>query len=86
MVDELFSGKGHCNACHVEPLWTEPGWNMHRPEGIGLDDFQAIRAPDRAYRTSPLAGFGTHTNESLKAIGRQPVKQGGFFHDGRIAR
>jgi hypothetical protein len=27
--DELFSGKAGCNNCHVEPLWTEPGWNLH---------------------------------------------------------
>src|SRR3954469_16664837 len=26
---QLFSGKARCNGCHVEPLWTEPGWNMH---------------------------------------------------------
>jgi hypothetical protein len=82
--DEIFNGNAHCSACHVKPLWTEPGWNMHRPQEIGLDDFQADRAPDRAYRTSPLAGLWTHTNESLQAIGRQPVKQGGFFHDGRF--
>jgi len=27
--DELFSGKARCNNCHVEPLWTDPGWNLH---------------------------------------------------------
>ena len=31
-----------------------------------------------------MAGLWTHTNESLQAIGRQPVRQGGFFHDGRF--
>jgi hypothetical protein len=29
--DALFSGKAGCNNCHVEPLWTEPGWNLHTP-------------------------------------------------------
>ena len=29
--DELFSGKAKCNNCHVEPLWTDPGWNLHTP-------------------------------------------------------
>ena len=29
--DALFSGKAGCNRCHVEPLWTEPGWNLHKP-------------------------------------------------------
>jgi cytochrome c peroxidase len=70
--DELFSGKAGCNNCHVEPLGTEPGWNMHKASDICIDDFQANRAPDRAYRTSPLAGLFTH-------------QKGGFFHDGRFA-
>src|SRR5438309_7877600 len=64
--DELFSGKAKCNVCHVEPIFTEPGWNLHTPEQIGLDSFQADRAPDHGYRTSPLAGIWTHVNESRK--------------------
>src|SRR5262245_30986561 len=70
--DVLFSGKAKCNNCHVEPLWTEPGWNLHTPEEIGIDSFQADRAPAHRYRTSPLAGLLTHT-------------KGGFYHDGRFA-
>ncbi|MGH8070991.1 MAG: hypothetical protein ACRERE_38310 [Candidatus Entotheonellia bacterium] len=68
----LFKDKAQCIACHVPPLYTEPGWNMHTPAEIGIDDFQANRAPDRRYRTSPLKGLWTHT-------------QGGFYHDGRFA-
>ena len=68
----LFTDKAPCAACHVPPLYTEPGWNMHTPAEIGIDDFQANRAPDRRYRTSPLKGLWTHT-------------QGGFYHDGRFA-
>ena len=68
----LFTGKAQCAACHVPPLYTEPGWNLHTPAEIGIDDFQANRAPDRRYRTSPLKGLWTHT-------------QGGFYHDGRFA-
>jgi hypothetical protein len=45
---------------------------MHSPAEIGIDDFQAHRAPDRRYRTSPLKGLWTHS-------------QGGFYHDGRFA-
>jgi hypothetical protein len=82
--DELFSGKAKCNACHVEPLFTEPGWNLHTPKQIGLDAFQANRAPDHGYRTSPLAGIWTHVNESRQAAGLRPIKQAGFFHDGRF--
>ena len=68
----IFNGKANCASCHVPPLFTEPGWNMHTPAEIGIDDFQANRAPDKHYRTSPLKGLWTHT-------------KGGFFHDGRFA-
>ena len=69
---DLFAGKAACATCHVPPLFTEPGWNMHLPSDIGIDSFQADRAPDRRYRTSPLKGLWTHT-------------KGGFYHDGRFA-
>lgn len=84
--DELFSGKAKCSTCHVEPLWTEPGWNLHTPSEIGIDAFQADRAPDRRYRTAPLAGLWTHNNPSRNAIGLRSVNQGGFYHDARFAR
>ncbi|MBZ5532450.1 MAG: hypothetical protein LAO20_13550 [Acidobacteriia bacterium] len=67
----LFDGKATCSTCHVEPVMTEPGWNMHTPAEVCTDDFQANRAPDRRYRTTPLNGLWTHT-------------QGGFYHDGRF--
>jgi hypothetical protein len=68
----LFNGKARCATCHVPPLFTEPGWNMHTPAEIGIDDFQAKRSPDERYRTAPLRGLWTHT-------------KGGFYHDGRFA-
>jgi len=68
----IFNGQAQCAACHVPPLFTEPGWNMHTPAEIGIDDFQANRAPDGRYRTSPLKGLWTHM-------------KGGFYHDGRFA-
>ncbi|HKV81242.1 MAG TPA: cytochrome c [Candidatus Sulfotelmatobacter sp.] len=69
---EVFDGAGQCSSCHVPPLFTEPGWNMHTADEVGVDDFQASRAPDDRYRTSPLRGLWTHT-------------KGGFYHDGRFA-
>lgn len=48
----LFKGKAKCTSCHVPPLFTEPGWNMHTAEEMGIDNFQANRAPDKRYRTS----------------------------------
>jgi len=70
--DGLFTGKAKCNSCHMEPLWTEPGWNMHAPAEVCVDDFQANRSPEGHYRTSPLGGLWTH-------------QKGGFYHDGRFA-
>ena len=70
--ETTFAGRGGCARCHVPPLYTEPGWNMHTPAELGLDDFQANRAPDARYRTAPLRGLWTH-------------QKGGFFHDGRFA-
>jgi hypothetical protein len=68
----LFNGAARCAMCHVPPLFTEPGWNMHTASEIGVDDFQANRAPDKRYRTSPLKGLWTH-------------QTGGFYQDGRFA-
>src|SRR5918992_146442 len=68
----VFNGQARCSTCHVPPIFTEPGWNMHTPEEIGIDDFQAKRSPDERYRTSPLKGLWTH-------------QKGGFYHDGRFA-
>jgi hypothetical protein len=68
----LFGGKADCARCHVPPLFTEPGWNMHTGAEIGIDEFQADRGPDRRYRTSPLRGLWTHGT-------------GGYYHDGRFA-
>jgi len=70
--DALFSGKAKCNSCHVEPLWTDAGWNMHTPSEVCIDSFQADRAPDHHYRTSPIGDLFTHS-------------KGGFYHDGRFA-
>ena len=26
---QLFAGKATCASCHVEPITSEPGWNLH---------------------------------------------------------
>jgi hypothetical protein len=68
---DIFNGKARCASCHVPPLYTEPGFNMHTPEEIGIDGFQASRSPTKMYRTAPLKGLFTH-------------EKGGFYHDGRF--
>ncbi|HMI88686.1 MAG TPA: hypothetical protein VK550_31625 [Polyangiaceae bacterium] len=67
----LFDAAAKCATCHVPPLFTEPGYNMHTPAEIGIDDFQAKRSPDQRYRTTPLRGLFSHM-------------KGGFYHDGRF--
>ncbi|MFI5220071.1 MAG: hypothetical protein ACHQNT_11360 [Bacteroidia bacterium] len=68
----VFNDKAKCASCHVPPLFTEPGWNTHKPSDIGIDDFQANRSPDKTYVTQGLKGLWTHM-------------KGGFYHDGRFA-
>jgi hypothetical protein len=70
--ERIFTGKGTCATCHVLPLFTEPGWNLHEPAEICTDAFQANRSPDERYRTTPLKGLFAHS-------------KGGFWHDGRFA-
>lgn len=68
----VFNGKANCASCHVPPLFTEPGWNTHKPEDICIDDFQSNRSPDKTYVTQGLKGLWAHM-------------KGGFYHDGRFA-
>jgi hypothetical protein len=49
----------------------DPGWNLHMPNEVCVDSFQANRAPDLRYRTSPIGDLFTHF-------------KGGFYHDGRF--
>lgn len=68
----LFDGTAKCATCHVPPIFTEPGWNLHEPSEIGIDSFQADRSPDGGYRTTPLRGAWARA-------------KGGYYHDGRFA-
>lgn len=68
----VFNQQADCARCHVPPLFTEPGWNLHSAAEIGIDDFQAKRGPEDRYRTAPLKGLWTHA-------------KGGYYHDGRFA-
>jgi hypothetical protein len=91
--DQLFEGKARCNQWHVEPLWTEPGWNLHSADEIGIDDFQANRAPNGLdasgkktlangfYKTMNLAGVFVLEN----GLFMDPKNKGRFYHDGRFA-
>jgi hypothetical protein len=66
-----FEGKAKCATCHVPPTFTEPGNNLHPPNEVCVDSFQADRSPTHMYRTAPLGGLWSH-------------QTGGFYHDGRF--
>jgi hypothetical protein len=70
----LFNSNAKCSTCHVPPIFTEPGYNLHRADEIGIDSFQADRGPERRYVTTPL-----------RALGNEKLHKGGFYHDGRFA-
>ena len=70
--EALFEGKASCSNCHVPPIYTDPGYNLHTAEQIGIDDFHASRGPTGKYRTTPLLGLAAR-------------QTGGFYHDGRFA-
>lgn len=71
----LFNNKAKCATCHVPPIFTEPGHNLHKAEDIGIDSFQADRGPERQYVTTPLRAL----------FDMQKIHKGGFYHDGRFA-
>ena len=73
--EAVFNGAAKCSTCHVPPIFTEPGNNLHKGSEIGIDSFQADRGPERSYVTTPLrALFDT-----------EKTHKGGFYHDGRFA-
>jgi hypothetical protein len=59
----------------LRPTFTEPGWNLHTGAEIGIEEFQAQRAPDNRYRTTPLRALWD----------TQKTHKRGFYHDGRFA-
>jgi cytochrome c553 len=78
------ANKGKCAKCHIPPLYTEPGWNMHSPADIGIEAFQADRAPDGKYRTTPLRGLWARMSAAPVSEANAQAKTGhGFYHDGR---
>ncbi len=73
--EKIFAEKARCATWHIPPLFTEPGWNTHKAEEIGIDDFQARRSPEGTYRTAPLRALWD----------TKKIHKGGFYHDGRFA-
>jgi hypothetical protein len=66
----VFNGQGRCSNCHMPPLYTDAGYNAHKPAEICTDSFQADRGPDGTYVTPQLKGLWARSKR-------------GFYHDGR---
>ena len=65
-------------SCHVPPLFTEPGWNMHTAAEIGIDDFQASRSPDGGLpHRSAARAVDAHEGRLLS---RRPLPDAGGGH------
>ena len=67
----VFEGAGKCQNCHMRPVYSDAGWNLHTPKEICTDAFQSGRSPTFRYRTTPLRGLFARA-------------KGGFYHDGRF--
>lgn len=69
--EKIFNGKAECLTCHSGPTYSDAENNLHTPEEIGIDSFEADRSPTGMYRTTPLRGAWARAN-------------GGYYHDGRF--
>ncbi|WP_437656321.1 hypothetical protein [Sorangium sp. So ce1182] len=78
---DLFIGQARCTRCHNDPLRTDAGWNLHTPEEMRIDDFQASRAPGDSYKTMNLAGLFIRE----RGLFMRPENKGRYYHDGRFA-
>jgi hypothetical protein len=69
----VFNGQGRCADCHMPPLYTDAGYNAHKPAEICTDSFQADRGPEG----------GTYVTPQLEGLWARSKR--GFYHDGRHA-
>ena len=66
----LFAGKATCARCHVEPITSEPGWNLHTAAEICIDGSRRSGPP--------MSVTGPPPERPLDAPERR------FYHDGRF--
>jgi hypothetical protein len=72
--EKVFNGQGRCADCHMPPLYTDAGYNAHKPAEICTDSFQADRGPTGAVGS-------TYVTPQLKGLWARSKR--GFYHDGR---
>ena len=74
--EQIFNGQGGCAGCHMPPLYTDAGYNAHKPDEICTDSFQADRGPTGAIGS-------TYVTPQLNGLWARSKR--GFYHDGRFA-
>jgi hypothetical protein len=73
--EAVFNGQGKCAECHMPPLYTDSGYNAHKPAELCIDSFQADRGPTGAIGS-------TLVTPQLRGLWSRSKR--GFFHDGRF--
>jgi hypothetical protein len=73
--ERLFNAQARCADCHMPPLFTDAGFNAHKPAEICTDSFQADRGPTGAVGS-------TYVTPQLKGLWARSKR--GFYHDGRF--
>ena len=70
----VFNGAARCATCHVPPIYTEPGWNLHTAAEIGIDDFQAEPLA-RAPLSDDAARRACSRRDEGRLLSRRPLRQ-----------
>jgi hypothetical protein len=73
--EQVFNGQGRCSDCHMPPLYTDAGYNSHKPAEICIDSFQADRGPTGAIGSTMV---------TTQLPGLWARSKRGFYHDGRF--
>ena len=75
---EVFNGNAKCSTCHVPPIFTEPGYNLHTAEEIGIDELPGQPRPGRALCHHAAAGVVRHAEDSQgRLLPRRPLRHAG---------
>ena len=71
----VFNGAARCATCHVPPIYTEPGWNLHTAAEIGIDDFQAAGRPSAATGRLPSGACSPGRRAASITTGVSPISE-----------
>ena len=74
--DDRSPGRRDAPPATCRRIFTEPGWNLHKADEIGIDSFQADRSPDRAISHDSAAGaLGDHEDPQGRLLPRWALRR-----------